>query len=67
MTTEEKKNEVVIDDGRIQPIKEFQSPETLYEDLLQRIRKYHPAEDISLVERAYKEIEKPPLNDARTI
>ena len=65
MTTEEKKNEVVIDDGRIQPIKEFQSPETLYEDLLQRIRKYHPAEDISLVERAYKFAEEAHRNQFR--
>lgn len=48
------RKEVVIDDGRIKPIKEFQSPETMYADLISRIKKYHPTEDISLVERAFK-------------
>ena len=36
--TEEKK-EVVIDDGRIEAIEEFQSPETLYQELIVRVRK----------------------------
>ncbi|MCQ2522682.1 MAG: HD domain-containing protein, partial [Lachnospiraceae bacterium] len=48
------RKEVVIDDGRIKPIKEFQSPETMYADLISRIKKYHPTEGISLVERAFK-------------
>lgn len=47
------KNEVVIDDGRIEAIQEFQSPEQLYEDLIFRVRKYHPSDDISLIEKAY--------------
>lgn len=56
--TEEKdtirqKNEVVIDDGRIEDIQEFQSPEQLYRDLVLRVRKYHPSDDISLIEKAY--------------
>lgn len=52
MTTEEKR-EVVIDDGRIETIEEFQSPETLYEELITRVRKYHPSDNISLIEKAY--------------
>mgnify|MGYP003338835709 CR=1 FL=1 len=32
---------VVIDDGRIEKIAEFQAPETLYDELINRIRKYH--------------------------
>lgn len=52
MATEEKK-EVVFDDGRIEPIKEFQSPEALYQDLIARVKKYHPSADISLIEKAY--------------
>ncbi len=32
----------------------FTSPEVLYEDLVRSIRKYHPSDDISMVERAYK-------------
>ncbi|MGN0381667.1 MAG: HD domain-containing protein, partial [Suilimivivens sp.] len=56
--TEEKenkqvKNEVVFDDGRIEAIQEFQSPEQLYRDLIFRVRKYHPSDDISLIEKAY--------------
>ena len=51
--TEEKK-EVVFDDGRIESIEEFQTPETLYEELITRVRKYHPSDDISLIEKAYK-------------
>ncbi|MBD5500581.1 MAG: bifunctional (p)ppGpp synthetase/guanosine-3',5'-bis(diphosphate) 3'-pyrophosphohydrolase [Lachnospiraceae bacterium] len=48
------KNEVVIDDGRIEPIREFQSPEQLYEDLILRVKKYHPSDDISLIQKAYQ-------------
>ncbi|MCI8887357.1 MAG: bifunctional (p)ppGpp synthetase/guanosine-3',5'-bis(diphosphate) 3'-pyrophosphohydrolase [Hungatella sp.] len=31
----------------------FTSPEILYEDLIRSIRKYHPSDDISMVEKAY--------------
>lgn len=33
---------------------EFVSPEALYEELITRIRKYHPNTDISMVEKAYQ-------------
>ena len=48
------KKEVVIDDVRIEAIQEFQSPEQLYNDLILRVKKYHPSDDISLIEKAYK-------------
>lgn len=51
--TEEKK-EIVFDDGRIESIAEFQSPETLYQDLISRVKKYHPSDDISMIEKAYR-------------
>lgn len=51
--TEEKK-EIVFDDGRIESIAEFQSPEVLYQDLILRVKKYHPSDDISMIEKAYK-------------
>ena len=38
----------------IRHIKEFVSPEALYEELIASIRKYHPSADITLVEKAYK-------------
>lgn len=54
MTEDIKKREVVFDDGRIEAIEEFQSPEQLYQDLIARVRKYHPSDDISMIEKAYK-------------
>lgn len=39
--------------GSIKSIKEFSSPEDLYEELIASIRKYHPSADISLIEKAY--------------
>ncbi len=50
--TEEKK-ELVIDDGRIEAMQEHLSPEELYRDLVSRVQKYHPSDDISLIEKAY--------------
>ena len=32
---------------------DFTSPETLYEDLVRSIKKYHPSDDLSMVEKAY--------------
>ena len=36
------KPEVVIDDGRIESIQEFQSPEQLYADLISRVKNTLP-------------------------
>ncbi|MBQ8031465.1 MAG: bifunctional (p)ppGpp synthetase/guanosine-3',5'-bis(diphosphate) 3'-pyrophosphohydrolase, partial [Butyrivibrio sp.] len=44
-----------FDDGKIEAIPEFQSPESLYQDLIDRVRRYHPSDDISLIEKAYKQ------------
>ncbi|MBQ7581438.1 MAG: bifunctional (p)ppGpp synthetase/guanosine-3',5'-bis(diphosphate) 3'-pyrophosphohydrolase, partial [Lachnospiraceae bacterium] len=30
------------------------SPEELYQDLIERVQKYHPSDDISLIEKAYR-------------
>lgn len=43
-----------FDDGKIEAIEEFQSPDVLYYGLIQRVRKYHPSDDISLIEKAYQ-------------
>ena len=43
-------------DPETQPIvevRDFVQPETLYDQLLQSIRKYHPSTDVSMVEKAY--------------
>ena len=41
---------LVLDDGRIESLGEFISPEELFSDLISRVRKYHPSDDISLME-----------------
>ncbi len=48
-----KRTEVIIDNGRIQATAEFKEPAELYEELIARIKKYHPSDDISLIEKAY--------------
>ena len=46
----------VIDDDKDEVIhtQDFTAPEDLYEQLIARIRKYHPSTDISQIEKAYK-------------
>ena len=63
--TKQIKNEVVFDDGRIEAIQEFQSPEQLYRDLVSRVQKYHPSDDISLIEKAYHLAAKAHENQVR--
>ncbi len=61
MLMEEKKNieleeqqEVEVQEDHIKPTKEFVSPESLYDELIASVRRYHPSTDISLIEKAYK-------------
>lgn len=49
--TEEK---VVLDDGKITTLKEFMTPDELYQVLISHVHKYHPSDDISMIEKAYK-------------
>lgn len=46
-------SELILDDGRIEAMDEHLSPEELYRDLIERVQKYHPSDDISLIEKAY--------------
>ena len=48
------KKELVLDDGRIQAMEEYKSPEELYDDLIKRVQKYHPSDDITLIDKAYQ-------------
>ncbi len=50
---EKENTDVIIDDGRINVIKEFVTPEELHDDLIKRVKKYHPSDDLSLIEKAY--------------
>ena len=51
---QKKGKSLVLDDGRIETMKEYLSPEELYQDLISRVRRYHPSDDISMIEKAYK-------------
>ncbi len=51
---ENRTTELILDDGRIEPMKEYQSPDEIYRDLIECVKKYHPSDDISLIEKAYK-------------
>lgn len=41
------------DERKIEYIKEFQSPDDLYQGLIRRVHKYHPSDDISMIDKAY--------------
>ena len=41
-------------DDNIKTMQEFVSPESLYQELIASVKKYHPSTDISLIEKAYK-------------
>ena len=49
----EEKNLLFVE-GSIQKHKEFITPEELYQELIERVQKYHPSDDISMIEKAYK-------------
>ena len=49
----EKQLETGVDIEQENPA-DFTSPEVLYQDLIRSIRKYHPSDDISQIEKAYK-------------
>ena len=53
-SAEELAKMVKEEDGNIKRMKEFESPEKLYEELITSVRKYHPSTDISLIEKAYR-------------
>lgn len=43
----------------------FTSPEELYSDLIRSIRRYHPSDDISMIEKAYRIADKAHANQKR--
>ena len=50
----EEKNEIIFDDDKISKSEEFVNPDELYQELIQCVQKYHPSDDISMIEKAYK-------------
>lgn len=43
----------IVEQERFCKTRDFVDPETLYENLLQGIKKYHPSTDLSLIQKAY--------------
>lgn len=52
-TAQELNNGIVAAEKSMKAPADFTSPELLYQELINSIRKYHPSADISLVEKAY--------------
>ncbi len=54
---EEKKQseieEIKKADASVKAMKDFTSPEELYQELIASVTKYHPSDDISMIEKAY--------------
>lgn len=49
--------DIKIDTGELETStipEDFTAPEVLYDKLIQMIRKYHPSDDISMIEKAYR-------------
>ncbi len=50
----ERTQEIQAVEASVKRMKDFTSPEQLYDELIRSIRKYHPSTDISMVEKAYQ-------------
>ena len=48
------KGKIAIDTGKIESIGEYSCPEDLYHSLIDHVRKYHPSDDITMIEKAYE-------------
>ncbi|NCC43363.1 MAG: bifunctional (p)ppGpp synthetase/guanosine-3',5'-bis(diphosphate) 3'-pyrophosphohydrolase [Clostridia bacterium] len=51
---EERLQEIEAVDASVKRMKDFTSPELLYNELIASIREYHPSTDISMIEKAYQ-------------
>ena len=54
VTIQEKLDTIKKADASVKAMKDFTSPEILYQELINSVRKYHPSDDISMIERAYQ-------------
>lgn len=61
----EEKLEDILDDGKMNESHEFVNPGELFGELIQHVRKYHPSDDISMIEKAYKTADEAHKNQFR--
>ena len=41
-------------DDAVRTMDDFTSPETLFNELIARVKQYHPSDDLSMIEKAYR-------------
>lgn len=51
---EELEKEIAAVDASVKSMDDFTSPEQLYRELIASVKKYHPSDDISLIDKAYR-------------
>ena len=54
----EEKNDVKYNDGMLAKPQEFETPEQLYQELISRVKTYHPSDDITAISKAYETAKK---------
>ena len=54
LTAEERKKQIEEAEKNVKAMDDFTSPEKLYDELIASVRKYHPSDDISMIEKAYQ-------------
>lgn len=52
--TEAQAKEIQEDDRSVKAMKDFTSPEELYQELIKSVARYHPSTDISMIEKAFQ-------------
>ncbi len=50
----DEKMDIIVNENGISKAADFVAPETLYQELISRVQKYHPSDDISMIAKAYK-------------
>ena len=51
---EKLKQEIEAMDAGVKSMKDFTSPDVLYQELIASVKRYHPSADISLIDKAYR-------------
>lgn len=53
VTEQQKLDTVKKADASVKSMEDFTSPDVLYDELIRSVRKYHPSDDITMIEKAY--------------
>ena len=54
----EEKDGLIFIEGKISESTDFTSPEVLYQGLISRVQKYHPSDDVSMIDKAFQVADK---------